>query len=142
MRQWIGLVLFGWTVPALAQAQGSIMVRLENFRNDKGVCRVCLFNSDESFKRNLAVKCAVVSIKQHRTEARFDGVAPGTYALFVIHDENNNDRMDTNFFGIPKEGYGASLNRLPFAAAPTFEANKFIVPDKAVVELKIKLRNL
>lgn len=126
----------------MGKAQGSIVAKLENIRNDRGVCRVCLFNSAYGFKHDQAVKCAVVNVSQRRSEARFDGVAPGTYALFVIHDENGNNKMDTNFFGIPKEGYGASLNRLPFAAAPTFDANKFVLSSGTIMEFRIRLRNL
>jgi uncharacterized protein (DUF2141 family) len=50
--------------------------------------------------------------------------------------------MDVNFMGIPKEGYGASKNKLPFASAPTYNDNKFEVADKTVIRLKVKLRNL
>jgi uncharacterized protein (DUF2141 family) len=29
----------------------------------------------------------------------------------VIHDENRNGELDTNMFGIPKEGYGFSSGK-------------------------------
>jgi uncharacterized protein (DUF2141 family) len=44
--------------------------------------------------------------------------------------------------GIPKEGYGASKNSLPFAAAPGFNSNKFEVKNNASTLLTIKLRYL
>jgi uncharacterized protein (DUF2141 family) len=50
--------------------------------------------------------------------------------------------MDKNFLGIPKEGYGASNNKLPFAAAPSFNDNKFILGKGETKHLSIKLRNL
>ncbi|RZK15020.1 MAG: DUF2141 domain-containing protein [Flavobacterium sp.] len=55
---------------------------------------------------------------------------------------NRNNKMDKNFMGIPKEGYGASQNRLPFASAPTFNDNKFVVENNTITKLAIKLRNL
>jgi uncharacterized protein (DUF2141 family) len=36
----------------------------------------------------------------------FSDIKPGNYAIAVIHDENRNGELDTNMFGIPKEGYG------------------------------------
>jgi uncharacterized protein (DUF2141 family) len=36
----------------------------------------------------------------------FSDIKPGKYAIAVIHDENCNGKLDTNMFGIPKEGYG------------------------------------
>jgi uncharacterized protein (DUF2141 family) len=60
----------------------------------------------------------------------------------VFHDENNNNKMDKNFLGIPKEGYGASKNKLPFASAPTFNDNMFMLKDGATGNVLIRLRNL
>jgi uncharacterized protein (DUF2141 family) len=37
----------------------------------------------------------------------FSDIKPGNYAI-AIHDENRNGELDTNMFGIPKEGYGSS----------------------------------
>ena len=37
-------------------------------------------------------------------------LAPGQYAVIVMHDENDNGKFDMNFMGIPAEGYGYSNN--------------------------------
>jgi uncharacterized protein (DUF2141 family) len=50
--------------------------------------------------------------------------------------------MDKNFLGIPKEGYGASNNKLPFAAAPSYNDNKFTLGKSDIKQMNIKLRNL
>jgi uncharacterized protein (DUF2141 family) len=62
--------------------------------------------------------------------------------MMVFHDVNNNDKMDKNFFGVPKEGYGSSKNKLPFASAPVFKDNQFSVPPNTTIQLLIKIRNL
>ena len=72
----------------------------------------------------------------------FENVPVGNYAVSVIHDANSNNKFDTNFMGIPTEGYGASQNKLPFAAAPKFDANKFSVAGNATTMVTIKLRYL
>jgi len=41
---------------------------------------------------------------------RFDSLSPGPRAVRLFHDENSNGKLDTNFFGIPTEGYGFSNN--------------------------------
>jgi uncharacterized protein (DUF2141 family) len=50
----------------------------------------------------------VMVLKIRETEARrdFEGIPPGTYSLAVVQDENMNGKLDTNWLGIPKEGYG------------------------------------
>ena len=50
---------------------------------------------------------------------------PGTYAIGIFHDVNLNNKMDNNFFGIPKEQYGFSNNARAFLGPPAFEAAAF-----------------
>jgi uncharacterized protein (DUF2141 family) len=71
---------------------------------------------------------------------RFEKLPAGTYAISVFQDENANGVLDTNAFGAPTEGYGASRNELPAAAAPTFEDNAVSVGDGAQVTVDITLR--
>jgi uncharacterized protein (DUF2141 family) len=41
----------------------------------------------------------VVTLKIQGTQARcdFENIPPGTYAIVVIHDENMNGKLDTNW---------------------------------------------
>ncbi|TCJ14113.1 DUF2141 domain-containing protein [Flaviaesturariibacter flavus] len=136
------VALFG--VNGTLQAQCSIVAKMTNLRNDKGVCRVCLFDRPEAFneKGGSPLRCVVAPVRDRTAEATFANLAPGTYAVFVFHDANNNERFDTNFLGIPKEGYGASRNNLPFAAAPAYNSNKITIADRTITTLHIRLRNL
>lgn len=131
-------------ITVMACAQGKVVTLITNARNDRGVCRVCLFNNASSFSGDggAPVMCVRVPVKNGRSEALFQNIAAGEYAIAVFHDVNDNAIMDKNFLGIPKEGYGASRNNLPFASAPGFAENKFAVPDKTTTTLHIRLRNL
>lgn len=70
--------------------------------------------------------------------AHIDGIAPGDYALSLIHDENGNGRLDTRL-GIPREGIGFSRNpRLTFGP-PGFSSVRFaIVGERARAAVKVK----
>ena len=125
-----------------AGAQNKVVADIANFENNKGVCRACLFNSAEAFEKSNPMACQIVPVSDKKAQAVFQNVPDGTYAIFVFHDTNNNGKMDTNFLGIPKEGYGASGNKLPFAAAPTFKDNKFAVATNTTTHLRIRIRNL
>ncbi len=52
---------------------------------------------------------------------------PGTYAVAVYHDENNNHHFDRSLIGLPVEGYGFSRNATIFMAPPSFSAVRFTV---------------
>jgi uncharacterized protein (DUF2141 family) len=64
----------------------------------------------------------------------FDNLPPGTYAVGAYHDENNNDHMDTDFVGLPTEGYALSNGVRAVMAKPTFQQAAFTVgaEDKPV----------
>ena len=72
-------------------------------------------------------------------EYRFAGVAPGRYAVAIGHDLNGNQRVDTNFVGMPTEQWGVSNNVRPALRAPRFEEAVFAVPaDAGEVTIEIK----
>jgi uncharacterized protein (DUF2141 family) len=129
---------------ASTNAQSRVTADISNLKNDKGVCRICLFNNAASFKGESGqpFACASVTVKNKKAQAVFQSVPAGNYALFVFHDENSNNEIDKNFLGIPKEGYGASENKLPFAGAPTFNDNMFTVENNNTIKLAVKIRNL
>ena len=68
----------------------------------------------------------VIIKKTQKTQARCDfaDIPPGTYAIAVIH-ENMNGKLDTNWMGIPKEGYGFSNTTIDEFGAPAFSAASF-----------------
>ncbi|RYZ25744.1 MAG: DUF2141 domain-containing protein [Chitinophagaceae bacterium] len=124
-----------------SSAQNKISVQVTNFSNNKGACIVCLYDNPKAYGgKGEPLICTTVGIVNKAANASFDGIAEGAYAISVIHDANNNKKFDTNFLGIPTEGYGASQNKLPFAAAPKFEENKFTVTANSMINSSIKLR--
>ncbi|MDB5207614.1 MAG: hypothetical protein JWR72_2689 [Flavisolibacter sp.] len=140
----MGLLIYLLLAGAIkTQAQNKIIVEVSNFENNKGVCVVGLYNNNIAFSgKGEPVKKLLITPVNNSATAVFDNVEEGTYAVSVIHDANKNNKFDTNFLGIPTEGYGASKNKLPFASAPKFEANKFIVAPNSTSTVNIKLRYL
>ena len=66
-------------------------------------------------------------------EVTFDAL-PGEYAVAVHHDANANGRVDTNFFGVPKEGYAVTNDPRPRFRAPLFaEASVVVSRDTTLV---------
>ena len=47
--------------------------------------------------------------------------------MTLVHDENMNDKLDTNLFGIAREGYGVSNNLRRRHRAPTLAEATFSV---------------
>jgi uncharacterized protein (DUF2141 family) len=70
----------------------------------------------------------------------FEGLAPGAYAVAVVHDENGNGRLDKNFVGIPSEGYGVSNNRTYAMASPKWDESRFTLALREAAVLRVSLR--
>lgn len=123
-------------------AQNQVTASVTQIANNKGVCRACLFANASAFQKMEALQCLTAPVINRAAMFTFHNIPKGKYALFVFHDVNQNNRLDKNWLGIPKEGYGASRNKLPFAAAPAFEPNSFIISNKDSLFLPVRLRNL
>lgn len=117
----------------------SIIVSVEGFENDEGICRLLLFENENGFPNSREEAKVMLSqnILERKAEFIFK-IRPGKYAISVLHDENMNGEMDNNWLGIPKEGFGASNNPKIGFGPPDFE-EALATFDKKNMRIKIKL---
>jgi uncharacterized protein (DUF2141 family) len=117
------------SLTAQTKDTGTLTVRVTGARNTKGKIGVTLFQDAQGFPDDTskAVRQESVDIDPNTKSAQvtFKDVPQGTFAVSVLHDENGNGKMDKNFVGMPKEGYGASNNPKKKKRAPTFDEAKF-----------------
>jgi uncharacterized protein (DUF2141 family) len=131
------------TAVALAQSPScpGIHVKVLNIRNSTGTVDCALFDSPQGFPIEVlhsATKAMVMKIRHTEARCDFEDIPPGTYALAVIHDENMNGKLDSNWLGIPKEGYGFSNDAKVLLSAPSFSAASFQY-DGETLDLTISL---
>ena len=120
---------------------GTIRLLVHQLRNDEGNIQVSLYNSREGCPTDYerSYRNAIVSIKDGKGEVTFADLPMGEYAISLIHDENSNGQLDTNFLGMPKEGFGASNDAKATFGPPKYEDAKFTL-NQPVLELRIKAR--
>lgn len=115
--------------PPQAQVPQPTLIHVEvvGLHSDKGQVLCALFSSRDGFPKQSERALARVSsgIARRQAVCEFSGIAPGTYAIAVFHDENSNGKLDTKFMGIPREGVGASNNAKGHLGPPKFEAAAF-----------------
>ena len=129
------MLIFGIISASICQTadnKSQLIVKLIGFRNEKGQVCVSLFNNAKGFpgKYDKAIKIMRSPVKGNQTTVEFNDVPYGTYAIGVLHDENSNNKMDTTFIGMPKEGFGASNNPKPLMGPPSFNESKFDLNSK------------
>ncbi|MEA5141093.1 DUF2141 domain-containing protein [Arcicella rigui] len=120
------LFLVGFSQAVQAQST-ELTVEIKGLKSDVGKCLVSIFKNKSGFPTDVktAMKTITATIKDGKCTAVFPNVATGEYAVAVVHDENGNGKMDTNFIGIPKEGIGTSNDVKSRFGPPSYEVSKF-----------------
>ena len=108
----------------------AIHVEVVGLRNNDGQVSCALYKSADGFPKvkEKAMAHVLAPISERKAACDFPGIAPGTYAVSVFHDENSNGKLDTNFLGIPREGVGASNDAKGHRGPPKFGAAAFHFP--------------
>jgi uncharacterized protein (DUF2141 family) len=122
------------SVPAPAQQNGAALgkttldVAISGLRNTKGNVLICLTANAKAFpdcSKDAESKKAVIPAPKAQV-VRFHGIAPGTYAVSLIHDENANGKLDVKVM-IPGEGFGFSRNPAVVFGPPSFKSARFAI---------------
>jgi uncharacterized protein (DUF2141 family) len=119
-----------------------LTVTISNLHNDKGHVLVSLFKGSDGFPGDAAkaFRKAKLTISNKTTSVSFPGLPSGTYAVAILHDENDDQEMNTNMLGIPREGYGFSNNETGLLGPPSFSKASFNYHSSETRSISIRTR--
>ncbi len=124
----IGCALLSTATMATA---AELRVDVTGLRSGDGKVHLAVFATPATFPRSEAMLAeAIVRAKAAGVHWVFSGLKPGTYALAIYHDENENREFDRGFLGIPLEGFGFSNGAPVFFGPPDFADAAVAVPGK------------
>lgn len=137
----IALPLLGMAMPT-PPPQAALNVTLDGLRNDKGVVQLCLTRQTADFLDCEEHEDRVTrELKTSKaSDIQLTGLQPGEWSLLVLHDENDNGKLD-KMLGIPKEGFGFSGNPKIRMGPPKAHKVRFVLPE-GESDQRIKLRYL
>ena len=125
--------------PVLALADlPALSVHVSNALPATGTVEVTLFNSTESFMREVFLQQSGEISDSGEFTARFAGLEEGEYAVVVVHDENGNEAYDNGFLGLGAESIGYSNNARSWFGRPDFDDAKFTVSAEST-EIEIRV---
>ncbi|MDH5654737.1 MAG: DUF2141 domain-containing protein [Spirochaetia bacterium] len=124
------MILFSAATTNAEEKTCSLEVSIDGIRNNSGSIMMGLFNQphDDFPGEKKEFKNAYIKITDKKATQSFT-LPCGKYAVSVFHDENGNRQLDANSIGIPKEGYGFSMNH---------PDSKFGPPEYKKAEFKLK----
>ena len=89
-------------------------------------------------KRKHAAYEARSRVKNRKAPMSINVTAHKEYAIACFHDENSNQKLDTNFLGIPSEGTGASNDARSRFGPPKYKKARMIVTSTTTVRITIR----
>jgi len=106
------LLTISFTEAVQAESTKSLTVVVNGIRNKTGEICMRVYNSEKGFPDNAKseVQSGCTKITDSSVKRVFSGLKPGTYAVAVVDDQNGDHKLNKDFFGIPKEGFGISKN--------------------------------
>lgn len=124
-----------------ASDTANVELTITGLRSTKGLVHLCMTANpallNKCDKDPNARKLSLAATKA--TKIELTGLAPGTYAVALLHDENSNSKMDT-MLGMPREGFGFSRNPAIRLGPPKFVDASFKVEAGVTTQQAIKFK--
>jgi uncharacterized protein (DUF2141 family) len=114
----------------------ALKIWIKGFKSLRGSVFVGLYNKPQGFASEKAYRNFSFEITGTEMWVTFDSLVKGSYAVAVIHDENNNRKLDQGEMGIPTEGYGFSNDAKGMFGPPDFRLAMFYFSatgDKTII---------
>ena len=109
----------------------SLEIEINNLQSNNGPVYIRILDQNEN-----PVIAGTSSVINYSTKISFDSISPGKYAIQFFHDENENQKMDFNLIGIPKEKFGSSNDVKPVLGPPKFEKMLFEIYENKKIMMK------
>ena len=109
----------------------SLEMEINNLQSNNGPLYIRILDENEN-----PVIVGTSPVINYSARISFDSISPGKYAIQFFHDENENQKMDFNLIGIPKEKFGSSNNVKPILGPPKFEKLLFNLTENKKVIMK------
>ena len=118
----------------------TLTINASGFKNNKGQACIKVFQDKKGYDDLKTVKtmqkCSPIS--QNKVTFSFQLAPKKEYGVSMLHDEDANGEMKTNWIGMPKEGIGVSNNAKGRFGPPSWKQVKFLLNNNKSIEIKIK----
>ncbi|MCB8882455.1 DUF2141 domain-containing protein [Acidisoma cellulosilytica] len=115
--------------PGVSPSAPRLLMTVTNIRHAGGNITFTLYGDDPAkfLAHHGSIDIMRVPVTANSVQGCFALSGPGTYAVAIYDDANNNHRFDKTFLGLPAEDYGFSNNPRNLLAPPGFHAVAFTV---------------
>ena len=124
----------------MAVPTAKLTIVVNQLPNQKGEVCMRIYAKEQGFPQSSkgVVQSGCTKITGRSATKEFSGLKYGTYAVALFHDENGDGKLNTNFLGIPREGFGISNNPPVRARAPKFKNSSFTLRKDTIIKIGMK----
>jgi uncharacterized protein (DUF2141 family) len=123
------LFIFTTVKPLISFGQYTLTIEINDLQNNNGQLILAFYNEKE-----IKIKGVIQPIVGKKCIILIENLKPGKYSFKYFHDENKNEKLDVNWIGIPKEGFGFSNNAKARFGPPSFEKTIFEIKENATLK--------
>jgi uncharacterized protein (DUF2141 family) len=116
-----------------AFAQFTLTIEINQLENNTG--QVILEFCNEKGEK---ISGYIQSIENNKSIILINDLKPGSYSFKYFHDENQNKKLDVNWIGMPKEGFGFSNDATGTFGPPDLEKTVFTIKGNQKLTCKPK----
>ncbi len=121
-------ILISITIKDIKTPNGQILMGI--YKDDVSFDKEIAYKKVQAFKTKIANGILLVEVK----------LEPGKYGISLMDDENFNGKMDYNFIGIPKEGFGFSNYYHTGLTKPKLKSFSFEVIENKNTKVEVKMK--
>ena len=117
-----------------------IILEVYGFENLDGDLAIAINNSSEQFiSTTECYRDTIIDIPSNDITLTIEGIIPGTYAISIFHDEDEDGELGLGFLNIPEEGFGFSNNPTIGFSQPDFNDCQFTIEEAQSLTISILL---
>lgn len=127
-------------LPIFLSAQtATLEVEVHDVSSSEGDILIALYKEEKTFlKFEHVYRAEGAPASEGITRVMIEDLPHGEYALAIFHDENGNEKLDTNFIGIPKEPLGFSNAKLKTFGPPGFKECLVTLKEDTVIKITLE----
>lgn len=130
-------------IPVSVQAQqptAKLTVVIDGLRHNSGQVCLRVYANEQGFPASAkgVVQSGCTKVTGNSAIKDFYGLKPGTYAVALYADKNNDNKLNTNFLGIPSEGFGISNNPKAKTRPPKFKEASFDISQNKTIKITMQ----
>lgn len=135
-------IVAGLLLASAARAQ-TINLSITNLESSDGQVILGIYKDQASFDKE---KAAIVkefykgsNVKNGTLQVSFS-LTPGVWGITLLDDTNYDSKMNYNWIGMPKEGFGFSNNYHTGFSKPKFSSFSFNIAQGQTLSVTVKVR--